>query len=221
MYQSHNRHNNRPWSISLQRFQSFNLTLCVYLWTRLQISVKLVCQLHIIQKYRDHVYFSPLSVDSRSIVGRQSTDCRPTHRPTVGRLSTDCRPTVDRLSTDCRPIVDRLSTDCRPTSLGRILVTLALFSETLEQVSTQIPWSLVFGPALPWKRGPVSFLRWYWRISGESPLADSQSTVDRPSTDSRLTACRPTVGRQSADRLTDCRPTVYRQSLNCRSTVGR
>ena len=61
----------------------------------------------------DHVYFSPLSVDSRSIVGRQSADWRPTHRPTVGRLSTDYRPTVDRLSTSCRPTVDRQSTDSR------------------------------------------------------------------------------------------------------------
>ena len=105
-------------------------------------------------------------------------------------------------------------------SLGRILVTHVLFSETLEQVLTQIPWSLVFGPAPPGKRGPVSFLRWYWRISGESPLADSQSTVGRPSTDSRLTACRPTIGRQSADRLTDCRPTVDRQSVDGRP-IGR
>ena len=80
-----------------------------------------------------------------------------------------------------------------PNNVGDVLSVL--FSETLKQVLTQIPWSLVFGPAPPGKRGPVSFLRWYWRISDESPLADSQSTVDRPSTDSRLTACRPTVGR--------------------------
>ena len=65
--------------------------------------------------WRDHVYFSPLSVDSRSIVGRQSTDPSTDCRPTIDRLSTDCRPTVDRLSTDCLPTVDRLSTDSRPT----------------------------------------------------------------------------------------------------------
>ena len=95
-------------------------------------------------------------------------------------------------------------------------VLSVLFSETLEQVLTQIPWSLVFGPAPPRKRGPVLFLRWYWRISGESPLADSQPTVDRLSADGRLTACRPTVGRQSSDRSTDCRPTVHRRSIDCR-----
>ena len=104
--------------------------------------------------------------------------------------------------------------------LADIWVTLVLFSEILEQVLTQIPWSLVFGPAPPWKRGPVSFLRWYWRISGESPLADSQSTVDWPSTDSRLTVDRQstdshsTVGRLSADRSTDCWSTVGRQSVD-------
>ena len=68
--------------------------------------------------YSDHVYFSPLSVDSRWIVGRLSTD-----------PSTDCRSTVDRQSvdgsTDSRPIfshrqsllrmtVGRQSVDCRP-----------------------------------------------------------------------------------------------------------
>ena len=66
----------------------------------------------------DHVYFSPLSVDSRSTVGWQSADSRPTHRPTVDRLSTDSRPTVDRQSTDCRLIVYRQSTDSRST-VGR------------------------------------------------------------------------------------------------------
>ena len=45
--------------------------------------------------------------DSRSTIGRLSTD----YRPTVGRLSTDYRPIVDRLSTDYRPIVGRQSTD--------------------------------------------------------------------------------------------------------------
>ena len=74
----------------------------------------------------DHVYFSPLSVDSRSIVGRQSTDPSTDCRPTIDRLSTDCRPTVDRQSTDCRPTVDRLSTDsrsmCQPT-VGLYILT--------------------------------------------------------------------------------------------------
>ena len=65
--------------------------------------------------FLDHVYFSPLSVDSRSIVGRQSTDPSTDCRPTIDRLSTDCRPTVDRLSADSRPTVDRQSTDSRPT----------------------------------------------------------------------------------------------------------
>ena len=38
---------------------------------------------------------------------------------------------------------------------------LVLFSETFEQVLTQIQWSLVFESAQPRKRGPVSFLRWF------------------------------------------------------------
>ena len=63
-----------------------------------------------------HVYFSPLSVDCRSIG-------RPTYRSTVDRLSTECLPTVGRpigrLSPDSRLTVGRqsidLSADCRPT----------------------------------------------------------------------------------------------------------
>ena len=103
---------------------------------------------------------------------------------------------------------------------------LVLFSETFEQVLTQIQWSLVFESAPPRQRGPVSFLRWF-----EGFLAKAQwLTVSRLSINSRLTACRliglptvnrqstdsqSTVGRQSADRSTNCRstfrPTVNRQ----------
>ena len=57
---------------------------------------------------------SPSLPYSRSTVGRQSTDCRPTVV-----LATDCRSTVgDKMSADCRlthrPTVDRLSVDYRP-----------------------------------------------------------------------------------------------------------
>ena len=49
----------------------------------------------------DQVYFS----SRRSTVDRlptdASVDCRPTHRPTVGRQSVDSRPTVGRRSADC------------------------------------------------------------------------------------------------------------------------
>ena len=62
---------------------------------------------------------------SGTTIGRVSTECRPTIdrlstarstdcRPTIDRVLTEYRPTVDRVSTDCRPSVDRLSTECRP-----------------------------------------------------------------------------------------------------------
>ena len=106
--------------------------------------------------------------------------------------------------------------------------------------------SPVFESAPPRKRGPVSFLRWYWKIVGETHWP----TVSRQSVDSWLTACRstyrPTVDRQGAkvhmsplapwnrqsvdlsvdsrpigrptvDRLsTDSRPTVDWRSTDCR-----
>ena len=77
------------------------------------------------------------SVDSRSIVGRQSTDPSTDCRPTINRLSTDCRPTVglyfltDSRPTvgaedDCRSPVGRLSADWRPTACqwGRLRVMI-------------------------------------------------------------------------------------------------
>ena len=63
-----------------------------------------------------------IKVNKAQISHRHATDAPPTHvvrykfkewstrRPTVGRLSVDCRP-----STDCRSTVDRLSVDCRST----------------------------------------------------------------------------------------------------------
>ena len=143
----------------------------------------------------DHVYFSPLSVDCRSTVGRRQ--CHRFIPLIVGILSRFKQDIV----LQCLPaVVDSWQNS---NHFHRILVTLMFFSVTFEQVLTQMPWSLVFESAPPRKRGPVLFLRWYWRISGESPLADSQPTVDRLSADGRLTACRPTVGQQSADRSTD------------------
>ena len=44
--------------------------------------------------------------------------CRPTHRPTVGRLSTDCRPTVDCQSTVGRCVDRHFFADSRPTVGG-------------------------------------------------------------------------------------------------------
>ena len=55
-----------------------------------------------------------VSTECRPTIDRLSTDYRPLYRPTVDRVSTEYRPSVDRLSTDCRPSVDRLSTECRP-----------------------------------------------------------------------------------------------------------
>ena len=51
-----------------------------------------------------------LSAVSRPSVDPLSTDYQPLYRPTVDRVSTDCRPSVDRLSTECRPTIDRVST---------------------------------------------------------------------------------------------------------------
>ena len=68
-----------------------------------------------------------LSTNYRRSVGEVSAKCRRTKSyigrdtcgTTIGRVSTECRPTIDRLSTaistDCRPSVDRLSTECWPT----------------------------------------------------------------------------------------------------------
>ena len=100
--------------------------------------------------------------------------------------------------------------------------------------------SPVFESAPPRKRGPVSFLRWYWKIVGETHWP----TVSRQSVDSWLTACRstyrPTVdrqgakvhmsplapwNRQSVDLSVDSRPigrpTVDRLSTDARPTVDR
>ena len=62
------------------------------------------------------------SAKCRRNVGEVSVNEKPgrdTSGTTIGRVSTECRPTIDRLSTsistDYRPSVDRLSTECRPT----------------------------------------------------------------------------------------------------------
>ena len=39
----------------------------------------------------------------------------------VGRLSVNCRPSVDRQSADCWPTVGRVSTNSRPTDGQQIL----------------------------------------------------------------------------------------------------
>ena len=71
-------------------------------------------------------HIGQVSTKYRRSVGEMSAKCRwmksyigrDTSGTTIGRVSTECRPTIDRLSTaistDCRPSVDRLSTECRP-----------------------------------------------------------------------------------------------------------
>ena len=59
-------------------------------------------------------------------IGELSADARPMRRSSVGQVSVARRPTHDRRTTDtwptlgwkCRPTVDRLSTDCRSNTTG-------------------------------------------------------------------------------------------------------
>ena len=81
--------------------------------------------------------------NSRPTVGRLSADCRPTgslyfrqnlvKKSSPKNLSADRRPTVGRLSADCRPSVGRLSAVCRPTGF------LGSSSSQLPKIEPQHP----------------------------------------------------------------------------------
>ena len=76
-------------------------------------------------KYRSSI--GQLSAKCRLSVGQVSARYRwpesyigwHTYRPTIDRLSTECRPSVDRQSTECRSTVDRVSIDSR-SSVDRV-----------------------------------------------------------------------------------------------------
>ena len=63
-------------------------------------------------------YIGQVSTNYRPTIGEVSAKCRwtksyigrDTSGTTIGRVSTECRPTIDRLSTECWPTIDRVST---------------------------------------------------------------------------------------------------------------
>ena len=80
-----------------------------------------------------------IKFNKAQISHRHATDAPPTHHRRmlyvissksgrrVGRLSVDCRSTVDRLSVDCRPTVGRQSTD----ALADVLADASVGSDSL------------------------------------------------------------------------------------------
>ena len=55
-----------------------------------------------------------VSIECRPTIVRLSSESRPTIDRISTAISTESRPTIDRLSTECRPTIDRVSTDYRP-----------------------------------------------------------------------------------------------------------
>ena len=63
-----------------------------------------------------------LSANSRSTVGRLTTDSLPLCRSTIGRyVAINCRPTIGQVSDKCRPSIGLVSAKCWP-SVGQVSV---------------------------------------------------------------------------------------------------